>query len=439
MGFGSFAIQSPRSFKGEGLNSMAVDRVAESSRRRMVRASNGEQSPENRRVVFLAHPARDMEHAYNRLATEFHGRGFGVVPDPRSGILSGPAAEQFVDEGLRSAELSVHLIGSEETPDRTVGMQLARAREKARATKTAAATTLFRRIIWAPRILQAVEARSDETQNRDPLDILSRFDQQIATDKIDGDIFGNFIEYLFQYLAETGPQPVPLPSPLDQKRTPSRVARERERRGSQSVSPRRAKNVSPNREERGTTRYYVSYARADASDPNRETDVDALCIEAQRRGVKVFRDKVDLQPGGQISSFMQQLGEADRVFVFLSDKYLTSLYCMNELFEMWRNSRENKVDFLRHVRVFTVDGTQIEKPGDQLKYVEYWIEQRDDLEKKINKVGWMNAGEQIRKQATLMDKIANQVSDVLALFADTVQARTFEDFLKFGFVSGPKV
>ena len=43
---------------------------------------------------------------------------------------------------------------------------------------------------------------------RDPLKALERFDQQIATDKIDGDILSKFIEYLFQYLTETAPKPV---------------------------------------------------------------------------------------------------------------------------------------------------------------------------------------------------------------------------------------
>jgi hypothetical protein len=37
---------------------------------------------------------------------------------------------------------------------------------------------------------------------------LERFDQQIATDKIDGDILSKFIEFLFQYLTETAPKPV---------------------------------------------------------------------------------------------------------------------------------------------------------------------------------------------------------------------------------------
>ncbi|MGH6797896.1 MAG: hypothetical protein ACREDI_05880, partial [Roseiarcus sp.] len=39
--------------------------------------------------------------------------------------------------------------------------------------------------------------------------VLERFDAQIPTDKIDGDILSKFIEFLFQYLAETSPRRAP--------------------------------------------------------------------------------------------------------------------------------------------------------------------------------------------------------------------------------------
>ena len=68
--------------------------------------------------------------------------------------------------------------------------------------------------------------------------------------------------------------------------------------------------------------------------------------------------------GGVISDFMRQIGEGDRVFIFLSDKYLRSPYCMFELFELWRNSRQNKDEFLRRVRFFTIDGTKSKNPAN---------------------------------------------------------------------------
>ena len=55
---------------------------------------------------------------------------------------------------------------------------------------------------------KAGRAPAGPAVERDPLKALERFDQQIATDKIDGDILSKFIEYLFQYLTETAPKPV---------------------------------------------------------------------------------------------------------------------------------------------------------------------------------------------------------------------------------------
>ena len=49
----------------------------------------------------------------------------------------------------------------------------------------------------------------------------------------------------------------------------------------------------------------------------------------------------------------------------------------------------------------------------------------------------MKAGDPIRNKAILMDKIANEVSGLIGLIADTVQARTFDEFLKIGLADGP--
>jgi hypothetical protein len=78
--------------------------------------------------------------------------------------------------------------------------------------------------------------------------------------------------------------------------------------------------------------FYVSYAWADPTDPKREVDVDRLCEEAANRGILIVRDKSTLKIGDFIYDFMQQIEEGDRVFVFISHKYLQSPYCMFELF-----------------------------------------------------------------------------------------------------------
>ena len=78
-----------------------------------------------------------------------------------------------------------------------------------RRRKVRRGRSVNRRIVRAPKILdEGGAAPVGPAVERDPLKALEHFDQQIATDKIDGDILSKFIEFLFQYLTETAPKPV---------------------------------------------------------------------------------------------------------------------------------------------------------------------------------------------------------------------------------------
>jgi hypothetical protein len=101
---------------------------------------------------------------------------------------------------------------------------------------------------------------------------------------------------------------------------------------------------------------------------------------------------------------------------------------MFEMFEMWRNSRRNQREFLRHVRFFFVDGARISKPNDWLEHTKYWINERDGLGRAIDEIGWRAAGEETLKRYWLMQTFVGELSNVLSLFADVVNPRTFGDF-----------
>src|SRR5580698_2721022 len=166
----------------------------------------------NGRTVFLAKPASDMKTAYVRLVTELQGKGFTVAPDPSADVPSDTSAEALINDALSRAEVFIHLVGDSrgfapEGLDNIVKLQLGLARAKAAQAEGPSGQKLNRRIVWAPKILdQGGTAPAGPTVERDPLKALERFDQQIATDKIDGDILSKFIEYLFQYLTETAPK-----------------------------------------------------------------------------------------------------------------------------------------------------------------------------------------------------------------------------------------
>lgn len=168
--------------------------------------------PQNGRTIYLAKAACDMEAAYHRLAFELQGKGFGVVPDVNSDIPKDSSALAYIDDALTKAEASVHLVGERrgfvpdvDPPDPIVRLQLIRARQQTADSATQTGR-VFRRIVWAPKILDGAGQPAGPAQERDPLKLLERFDTQIATDKIDGDILGKFIEFLFQFLAEIAPK-----------------------------------------------------------------------------------------------------------------------------------------------------------------------------------------------------------------------------------------
>ena len=56
---------------------------------------------------------------------------------------------------------------------------------------------------------------------------------------------------------------------------------------------------------------------------------------------------------------MKRIGHGDRVFVIMSRKYLCSPFCMFELSEIWRISRQEGEAFLQRVRVYTLPDAKI--------------------------------------------------------------------------------
>jgi internalin A len=201
--------------------------------------------------------------------------------------------------------------------------------------------------------------------------------------------------------------------------------------------PRAAPPLVYGRDPAEKPRRYVSYAWADEAEPNREKEVDRLCDAALARGDRIIRDKTAMRRGDRISDFMRELSRGDRVYVFLSDKYLKSPFCMFELFEVWRNSRQEAEDLDRRVRLYVLDDAKIWKPIDRLHYAQYWDDEYAALSAGLAGRSPTLLGEADFKRFRHMRDFAHHVGDILALFADTVQPRDFEEFLEYAFDDPP--
>lgn len=183
--------------------------------------------------------------------------------------------------------------------------------------------------------------------------------------------------------------------------------------------------------EPATTRpqLFVSYAWGDSTSEGveREAVVDRLCETAQKKGFRIRRDKNELSFGDSLSLFMRQVGAADRVYLVLSDKYLKSPNCMFELFEIWRNSKQEEEMFRARVRIFSLPDAQIWCSEDRIKYAKYWTERHDRLRRLAVAAPIDTLGVNDVLQLKRMRRWSEEISDVLATIADTLHPRSLND------------
>lgn len=185
--------------------------------------------------------------------------------------------------------------------------------------------------------------------------------------------------------------------------------------------------------------WYVSYAWGDGSAEGRDREavVDRLCDEACSRGIRIQRDKTSLSVGDSITKFMQRIAQGDRVFVILSDKYLRSAFCMFELCELWRTSRQEGAAFLERVRMYALPDAQFDTPVARTRIAIHWKQQHAELEALVREHGTDVVGESDFKRLRLMGAFYRDVSEILATMADIVRPRNFKDLARYGLDDGP--
>jgi hypothetical protein len=177
----------------------------------------------NLRTVYLAKPATDMQQAYLRLAEELGRRRYSVVPPATETIpMSVPAAEQFIDDALSKADVSIHLLGSglgysPEGADPIVKLQLVRAalNRECRRPENAAAGSCLYRLIWAPKILEHSQNGKPTSTERDPLAVLTSVAPRLDSDKTEGGSLSEFVDFVLQHLERAPSIMVPTWIPED--------------------------------------------------------------------------------------------------------------------------------------------------------------------------------------------------------------------------------
>jgi internalin A len=192
--------------------------------------------------------------------------------------------------------------------------------------------------------------------------------------------------------------------------------------------------VRPAHEPSRALEYYVSYAWGDdtVEGKEREANVDLLCSEAEARGKRIIRDKTAMKIGDRISTFMDRIGKGvvnGRVCIVLSDKYLKSSYCMHELFDVWRNCREDGGTFIDRTRVSVSPSAKIATPVERAQYVIYWQSKFKEMDDLVREHGQLVLSDKDNAEFRLMSRFVSETANVLQLVQDTLRPRSFDDYV----------
>jgi len=198
--------------------------------------------------------------------------------------------------------------------------------------------------------------------------------------------------------------------------------------------------IKPAHEPSTKVEYFVSYAWGDDTQNGRESEavVNRFCDAAAAKGRIVIRDKTAMHPGDRISKFMERIGRGERVFVFLSDKYLKSTYCMTELFDVWRNCREEDSAFIARTRVYVLPCAKIATLAQRTQYVLHWRAKFDEMDALVKAHGPGILAAADLTDYRRMETFVGKTPDMLRLVQDVLRPRKFEEFVEYGFNDPPK-
>lgn len=181
--------------------------------------------------------------------------------------------------------------------------------------------------------------------------------------------------------------------------------------------------------------YYVSYAWPDDTAEGRACvePVDRLCAAAKARQIPILRDIEDMKYYDGIERFMKDIGEGDRIFMVLSDKYWKSPNCVLELCETWLNSRSRVDEMRRRTRIFALPSAGLDRrasAGEKLReVVDYWREQQRRIAGQL-----ANDPDKVLPQEvedlTRMQRFIPQLPIIFGQFLDQLLPQTVDQFIE---------
>jgi internalin A len=179
---------------------------------------------------------------------------------------------------------------------------------------------------------------------------------------------------------------------------------------------------------------FISYAWGDDTPAGKIRDqaVNALCTALEKDGFRPVRDRDEMRSGDLISAFIRRLTRADLVVAVISDKYLRSPYCMDEIHGLWQKSQEDPALLAGSLVPIVLPEVKIGRLQDRAHYLRYWKAQREELETLQREFG-ADFSLLSQREFRLVRNFAQDVDAILAFLQDVLMPRKLDAHLDDGF------
>ena len=166
---------------------------------------------------------------------------------------------------------------------------------------------------------------------------------------------------------------------------------------------------------------YVSYAWGEG-EVSGEKLVDAFYEKLPKEKFEFIQDKKVLEPGDWVSSFMKEIGKAQFVLIVISEKYLTSPYCMQELLHIKNHALGDQKAFLNKVIPIVAKDLPIYSLQDRMDQTLYWKQRIEKIHETANASGMtlMEFGVEAVAEVKTMEEFQRHVADILKWVSDVV-------------------
>lgn len=149
--------------------------------------------------------------------------------------------------------------------------------------------------------------------------------------------------------------------------------------------------------------------------------VEEFCRHLENFDVQVLRDVDGVKLGDSLSKFMEKIGTSDLVCVFLSDAYLKSPNCMNELLVAWDSLRHREGAFRQKVKIWVMDDAKdVRTKEGRLARAKFWCDERDRLAPQIKSHAGDSLSSLELEAFNRVKRFAGSINDILFVAGDTL-------------------